>query len=112
MIIRPGITIKKEKDKNEDIFIIEDSNVQWVRKGADELFCTIPEGWVSEIVALIMREYKGLGTETIGISVGTAGTNFCPLRPPANKIIGKDDAQSRIEEGQIIYNGSVYKLVN
>lgn len=111
MILRPGITIKKENE-NEKIFIIEDSNVHWVRQGTDELLCSVPEGWVSEIVAITIREYKGFGFETMGISVGKANTDFCPLQPPADKIITEYEAKARFDAGKIIYNGSVYKLIN
>lgn len=110
MILKPGITIKRENE-DEKLFILDDNSIHWVRNGTDEFFCSIPEGWTCEVVALTMREYKGYGVEAIGIICGKTGTDFCPLSAPADKIISENDAKNRIVEGKIIYNGAIYKLV-
>lgn len=113
MILRPGIAIKKEE--NEKIFVIKDSNVIWIRQGSNEFFCSVPENWVNEVVAITMRDNNGIGeglTETIGISVGKVNTGFCQLQAPADRLIGADEVQNRLEDGKMIYNGSIYKLIN
>lgn len=110
MILKPGITIKRDNE-NETLFILDNNSIHWVRNGPDEFFCSIPEGWTCEVVALIMRRYKDHWAETIGIMCGKTGTDFCPLLPPANKTINIKNAESRIIEGKIIYNGAIYKLV-
>lgn len=112
MILRPGVNIKKEIPEEESIFIIEDNNVSWVRQGANELYCSVPDGWVGEVVAIIIQKYDRAPGNMLmtGVFVGKTKTDVCKLDIPTGGLISAEDAAEKIKEGTIIYNGSNYKL--
>lgn len=113
MKIRPGVSIKKENPEDH-VFIIDDSLITWVHTGINEWFCTVPDTWTGEVVAVIIQKYEGMSGEfeMVGVVAGKTQCSLAQLNAPYNKFLQECDVQRLVGDGKAIYNGSVYKLVS